>query len=101
MAAEYTRDDRDIGATVGSELVIAVESNPTTGYRWQAQFDAAALALVDQRFTALGTGVGAGGIERFRFKVLAAGDSAIRLVRKRAWEAISVEDLTFRVHATS
>ena len=100
MAAEYTREDRDIAATVGSELVIAVASNPTTGYTWHAHVDSAALALIDHAFAALGTGVGAGGVERFRFKVLAAGDSVIRLVRKRAWEAISVEDLTFRVHAS-
>ncbi len=75
MATEYTGRDRDITVRVGEELVIGLESNPTTGYEWEAHFDSSMLQVVDRQFSAHGAGIGSGGIERFRLKPLTAGET--------------------------
>jgi len=77
MATEYTGQDRFIRASVGEEFVIALESNPTTGYEWETHFESSILQLVGREFSAYGSGVGSGGIERFRFKAVTAGDTSL------------------------
>jgi inhibitor of cysteine peptidase len=98
MATEYTGRDRDITVRVGEEFVIGLESNPTTGYEWEAHFDSSMLQLVDREFSAHGVGIGSGGIERFRLKTLTAGETTLELMCKRAWETIAAEDIVFHVH---
>jgi len=98
MATEYTGQDRDIAVSVGERFVIGLESNPTTGYEWEAHFDSSMLQLVDREFSAQGLGIGSGGIERFRLKALTAGETTLELMYKRAWETIAVEDIVFHVH---
>src|SRR5207249_4919406 len=101
MPAEYTGQDHDITAQVGEEFVIALEGNPTTGYEWEAHFDSSVLQLVDRQFSVLGPGIGSGGIERFRLKALAAGDTRLWLIYKRAWETTAAEDIVFHVHVNN
>jgi len=98
MTTEYTGHDRDITVSAGEEFVIALESNPTTGYNWEAHFDSSILQLVDREFSAYGSGIGSGGIARFRLKALNAGDTKLELLYKRAWEMIATEDIVFHVH---
>jgi len=98
MATEYTGRDRDITARVGEEFVIGLESNPTTGYQWEAYVDSSKLQLVDREFSIHGAGVGSGGIERFRLKALTAGETALELMYRRPWETIAAEDIVFHVH---
>ncbi len=98
MATEYTGRDRDITVRVGEELVIGLESNPTTGYEWEAHFDSSMLQVVDRQFSAHGAGIGSGGIERFRLKPLTAGETTLELMYKRAWETIAAEDIVFHLH---
>ena len=98
MMTEYTGRNREITAGLGEEFVIALDSNPTTGYECEAHFDSSMLQLVNREFSAHGVGVGAGGIERFRLKALAAGETALELTYKRAWETIAAEDIVFHVH---
>jgi inhibitor of cysteine peptidase len=54
MPTEYTGQNDEITAQVGEEFIIALESNPTTGYAWEAQYDSSILQLVDRRFSPLG-----------------------------------------------
>jgi inhibitor of cysteine peptidase len=99
MATEYTGANREITASVGEEFVIALESNPTTGYKWEVHFDSSILQLVAREFSAYSSGVGSGGVERFRLKALTAGVTQLELTYKRAWETIGTEEIVFRVHA--
>jgi predicted secreted protein len=101
MATEYTGRDRDITVRVGDEFVIGLDSNPTTGYEWEAHFDSSMLQLVDRELSAHGAGIGSGGIERFRLKALNAGETTLELTYKRAWETIAAEDIVFHVHIRS
>jgi inhibitor of cysteine peptidase len=98
MTTEYTGQNDEITARVGEEFTVALESNPTTGYGWEAHYDSAILQLIDRWFSPSGPGIGSGGIERFRFKCLAVGESRLRLMYKRPWEKISAEDIVFQVH---
>ena len=99
MPTEYTGQDHKITAQVGEEFIIALESNPTTGYEWEAGYDSSILQLIDRQLSPSGPGIGSGGIERFRFRCLAVGDTRLRLTYKRRWEKISAEDIVFQVHA--
>jgi len=82
-------------------ILIALESNPTTGYSWQASFDATALELVEQTYElgdyAKEDVVGAGGTELFRFKALKSGTVQITFDYQRPWEDESIDQKTFTV----
>jgi inhibitor of cysteine peptidase len=89
-------DARDNGSWVylkpGQVLVVTLESNPSTGYEWEVS--AADTAVLQQMGKAeflpsASTGkqiVGAGGMERFRFKALKVAESSLKLVYHRPWE---------------
>jgi inhibitor of cysteine peptidase len=92
IGAAKTYDDPgqtvDIG--INQEFIIALGSNPTTGYSWQASYDQTRLELVggesEYKEEAEEGVVGAGGIEYFRFKALKAGQADITLVYEQPWE---------------
>ncbi len=100
VGAVKTYDDSgqpiDIG--LNREFVIALGSNPTTGYSWQLTHDENMLNLVEQTYKpgeeVKDSVVGAGGVEYFRFKTLKKGETKITLVYKRPWEEPTPEDET-------
>jgi inhibitor of cysteine peptidase len=98
MPTEYTGQNDEITAQVGEEFIIALKSNPTTGYEWEAYYDASILPLVDRRFSLLSPGIGSGGVERFRLRCLAVGETRLRLTYMRRWEKTAAEDIVFRIH---
>lgn len=88
-----TYDDagQEIDIGVGQEFIIALGSNPTTGFSWQASYDDTKLELVGGESTYKaddeGEGVvGGGGVEYFRFKTLAAGETEVTLTYAQPWE---------------
>jgi inhibitor of cysteine peptidase len=85
-----TYDDagRTIEIGVGQQFVIALGSNPTTGYSWQESYDETMLKLVEKTYEeeAEEDLVGAGGIEYFRFKALKEGGTTITLTYEQPWE---------------
>ena len=94
-----TYDDagQPIDTGVGQEFIIAIGSNPTTGYSWQASYDETMLELVESTYEADETEegvVGSGGVEYFRFLALEAGETEITLVYKRPWEDPTPQDET-------
>lgn len=97
----YTDSGQTISIGVNQEFVIALGSNPTTGYSWQGSYDETMLELVGGESTYKESKegvVGAGGIEYFRFKALKAGETEITLVYKRPWEEEIVEQKVFTVN---
>ena len=89
-----------VTAEVGDSFLLSLESNPTTGYAWQAQFDEGLLELVEARFEPSSDAIGAGGIESFEFRALAEGDTEITLLYKRSWEEGHIEQVIADVHIT-
>ncbi len=100
----YDDPGQTIDISVNQEFVIALGSNPTTGYSWQASYDGTMLELVGGKSKykeeAKKGLVGAGGVEYFRFKALKSARTIITLVYKRVWEESTPQDLTkvFTIH---
>ena len=97
----YTDSGQAISIGVNQEFIIALGSNPTTGYSWQESYDETMLRLVEKTYksgeAAKQGAVGAGGVEYFRFKALQAGKTEITLTYKRPWEAKEVDQKVFMV----
>jgi len=99
----YSDPEETIDSSKSNEFIIliALESNPTTGYGWEAVFDTAMLELVEQTFElgefAKENIVGAGGTELFRFKGLSKGKTEITFNYKRSWETESLDTKVFTV----
>lgn len=73
----------------GQELVLSLEENPTTGFRWEVVQNAAAVMelLGEGQYAATPTGrVGSGGTTTWRFKAAQTGSDTLRLVYRRSWE---------------
>ena len=98
----YTDSGQTIDIGVNQEFVIALGSNPTTGYDWEVSLDEAMLELVEKTYKlpeeAEHEVVGAGGVDYLRFKALKAGETEITLVYKRTWEEEGVEQKVFIVN---
>jgi len=96
----YTDSGQTIRIGVNQEFVIALGSNPTTGYSWQASYDENVLELVGGQSTykpgeQAEDVVGAGGVEYFRFQAIKTGETQITLVYKRSWEEEIAEQKAF------
>ena len=97
----YTDPGQTVNIGVNQEFVIALGSNPTTGYGWQESYDGTLLELVEKIYRpgeeAKQGVVGAGGVEYFRFKTLNKGETEITLVYKRPWEEEFLEQKIFTI----
>ena len=100
-AKTYTDLGQTISIGANQEFVIALGSNPTTGYMWQESHDETVLELVEKTYElgekAKEGAVGASGVEYFRFKTLKTGETKITMVYKRAWEKEPVDQKVFTV----
>jgi inhibitor of cysteine peptidase len=97
----YTDSGQEIDIGVGQEFIIALGSNPTTGYSWQASYDEAVLELIpgENGQSTYEPGetdkdiAGAGGVEYFRFLALEVGETEITLVYAQPWEGGGTADI--------
>ncbi len=80
-----------INAQEGKTFSISLDSNPSTGYSWQAKYDQEYFELVDQRFETSSDLIGAGGKEIFIFKALRIGEKFMDFQYLRTWEKDKVE----------
>lgn len=100
----YTDPEETIGIGADKEFIIliALESNPTTGYSWEASYDETMLELVEETYEpgeyAQQGVVGAGGTELFRFRALKSGEVEITMVYKRSWEEEVLDQKVFTVN---
>jgi inhibitor of cysteine peptidase len=90
----------------GQILVLTLESNPTTGFRWEVvgEKEAVLQSTGDAEFKLASEldppPPGTGGVEVFRFEAVEAGETLIELVYHRPWEE-GVEPLeTFSIQVT-
>ena len=78
-----------ISARVGDILTIQLPETPATGFRWTpAAVDLSSLALAEDDFQ-LGaqSGVGGGGLRRWRFAARRPGTTHLELRLARSWES--------------
>lgn len=98
----YSDPDKTIEINAGAQfdIVISLESNPTTGYSWVPVYNQDELALVDEDYkqdeNSQGL-VGAGGTQTFRFKALKTGQATLTMAYQRAWESGALETKVFNI----
>lgn len=103
MVKKYSALDRIVGVKVGERFIIALDSNPTTGYEWGVEFEPNFITHDDERdrnFYRTSEDIGAGGKEEFEFQPLKSGKTEIIMRYKRAWEAEAIEEKVFNVEIT-
>jgi inhibitor of cysteine peptidase len=94
---------RKISVKAGSELVVSVPSNPSTGYGWT---DATSetpgiLAQTGSKYVAPGGGAaGATGTQVWTFKAFSKGTTTLRSDYSRPWEGGEKGEWTFQVTVT-
>lgn len=77
---------------VGDTLVINVDENPTTGYRWQVSVGDQLVASADRFIPSGDTAVGGGGIRTLSFGVVSPGRGTVKLQLRREWETDKAPD---------
>ena len=96
----YADSEQVINTTVNQEFIIALDSNPTTGYGWEASYDENMLSLEKEEYNpdAKAPGlVGAGGTQYYQFQALKVGETEITVTYKRSWETEYYEQKVFTV----
>ena len=98
----YTDEGQVISVDVNREFIVALDSNPTTGYSWQESHDESFLELVEKSYRPSAEAepevVGAGGTDCFQFKALQPGETELVMTYKRSWEEEYLEQLVFTVN---
>jgi inhibitor of cysteine peptidase len=99
--SSYSDPSQPIKVKAGSEFVIALESNPTTGYSWEENSDSTLVQLTGQEYKpdeAEEQVTGSGGTDYFTYKALQAGETMIEMIHGQHWDGGDVEEpLIFKV----
>ena len=92
----------DNGATIevqpGDEIVVRLDENPTTGYRWQTDRLDGPLEPSGDAYEMSASGmIGGGGVHEFRFHASAPGTADLALKHWRSWEGEGLATERFSV----
>lgn len=90
-------DIKKIEVELENDFTLELDSNPTTGYTWQAEFDERVLKLKDKKFVPYSKAIGSGGEEKFTFEPIKKGETVIRMYYKRVWEKSAIEEKIYKV----
>ncbi|MCI4345829.1 MAG: protease inhibitor I42 family protein [Thermoplasmata archaeon] len=69
----------------GESFLLELDSNPTTGFRWEAEFDPSLLRLLSSEFAPGGARPGGGGTQQFRFEAVDPGRGRLRFCYRSSW----------------
>jgi inhibitor of cysteine peptidase len=89
-----------ISSHVGNTIVITLDSNPSTGYEWIAEFDSEYIRIIKRDYVASSILLGASGIERFEFKALMSGVTTLTMVYKKSWEKSFADEKIYSIQIT-
>ena len=95
-------DSEDIVVNAGDSFIIALESNPTTGFEWMAEIEGDHISYLGKEFVSAHDAdtnvVGAGGMEYFTYKAESKGSSDVLFSYARTWESVQpLEKKTFHI----
>lgn len=97
---QFSSPAEEIDIKNGEQFSVVLESNPTTGYQWSAQYDKEIIKLIDDKYEPLNKNqqiVGAPGKQMFVFKALKKGKTELKFEYARTWEKDSIDSKAFRV----
>ena len=101
MSTALKRNDeqKTIRLALHDEFELELAGNPTTGYRWSwAEADSSILELRKREYHPDSDRIGSGGVERFFFKTVGAGETDLKLIYHRSWEKAVAPIDSFVVH---
>jgi len=99
----YTDPGKPISVTKDTDVLIALPSNPTTGYSWTARVSGAAVSnggSAYQAHPAAAGMTGAGGQQIFEFEAEGAGTATVTFTYARPWEKGAKPAKTLVFHIT-
>jgi predicted secreted protein len=79
-------DGDSITATKGSQFVVELQANPSTGYSWQAAPNDTVELVSSKQVSAEGAAPGASGEQRMTFKATKLGASTLQFSYARSFE---------------
>jgi inhibitor of cysteine peptidase len=82
---------------LGCEFRIHLESNPSTGYSWEAVYDKECIELKDEDYQRTSFAIGGGGVMEFTFIALKKGRTTLTMRLRRPWEEEVIKILHFDV----
>ncbi|MFW9882219.1 MAG: protease inhibitor I42 family protein [Candidatus Thorarchaeota archaeon] len=88
-------NNKTIRVKLGSLFKISLDSNPTTGYQWEVNFNRDYIQLKSRNFVSSNSKLGGGGREHFSFKPLKLGKATITLQYMRSWEHKTIKKEKF------
>jgi inhibitor of cysteine peptidase len=88
VSLDDNNSDRAITLAIDQEFVVALESNPTTGYDWSFEFTRDGVVVADgSSYEPMEPMlVGSGGTKRFRFIAEQPGQTTLKFEYRRSWE---------------
>ncbi|HUK84273.1 MAG TPA: protease inhibitor I42 family protein [Candidatus Acidoferrum sp.] len=86
---------------VCKSFAISLESNPTTGYTWRAEYDSSFIDETKSSFTPISQATGSVGKEMFEFQTKRVGVTFITMRQSRSWETEIKKTLIFKVDIKS
>lgn len=103
MAGQTILTEENNGQTIsvaaGSEIVVKLEGNITTGYSWSVQnLDAQYLHQQgEEEYKSDSDLIGAGGISTFTFKTIHSGQTTLKLIYSRPFEKDTPPEKVFEI----
>lgn len=87
-AFNESANNRAMVVSKGETFRVELKSNPTTGYRWEAnKIDGKKLKITKSGYIPAKTNlVGSGGVEWWEIKAVGKGRGTVSLVYRRSWE---------------
>ena len=92
-----TAPAQKLNVKLRNEFSIELQSNRTTGHRWEANYDKLFLQLSNTNYKRISERTGGGGTESFTFTPRERGTTLIRMVYKRPWENINAKEVLYEV----
>jgi inhibitor of cysteine peptidase len=77
---------KTIKVNLGNSFKISLDSNPSTGYQWELDFDTNFITLEKKSYNPSNSKLGGTGKEHFIFLPLRSGKTTITMQYKRTWE---------------
>lgn len=72
-----------------------LRATPSSGYEWIPEFDPTALKLIRKEFVPTNNLIGGNVSQKFEFKAIASGETKLRMIYRRAWNAEAIDEKTY------
>ena len=100
FAFNETDDNKAVTLPAGSEIVISLDENPTTGYSWNVT-SSRGLSYVNDTFIPPKTDlVGAGGVHEWQYRAAEKGSAEFSAIYMQPWMNVTGSETTFSMTFT-